>query len=616
MAGRWISGIFVSAFVVAAAGIAAPPAAAATSVDCATQDLQQQIDAATEGATLLVKGTCSGNFTIGNPLTIKGDPHATLDGQSIDSVVHITGTPNVRFVDVTITHGAAASGGGILHEGGPLALTRTKVIDNLAFGSEAGGTRGGGIFSSAGAITIASSLLAGNLAVVRSPGESVKGGGIAAFGAPLSIVDSTIRDNRASSHAVASSSSEALVGGGGIFTQNVKVSIVRSRITSNRAIGVGRQTGEAVGGGMEILFGAGLTITQSTISGNVARASNDGSFGSFVSGGGFYSSAPPTITASRITGNTASATGNRAEVLGGGIDIPAKEGIIGDLPTQIVAATISGNTAHATGGSDGTTVTGGGIFFGNPATLSIQRTTIDSNSALGDSFFGAVGTGGGVDAAGPTSLLRSTVSRNVVEVHGFLQAVAEGGGMRLQEAGADDVITNSTVAGNSALTVSRNGTGTSLGGGIDDLLDPHTLDVSFTTVARNAAAADADTAQSAGGGVRVGGAPAALAASILALNKAGSGPNCVGDVTSGGHNVLGPRKGCSLPPQPSDRLTTAPKLGALAANGGPTETIALLAGSPSLNAVPTSACLVPTDQRGVHRPQGPRCDSGAYEQKA
>jgi hypothetical protein len=53
-------------------------------------------------------------------------------------------------------------------------------------------------------------------------------------------------------------------------------------------------------------------------------------------------------------------------------------------------------------------------------------------------------------------------------------------------------------------------------------------------------------------------------------------------------------------------------------NGGLTETIALLATSPAVNAIPTSSCTdldgLPTtkDQRGVPRPQGPACDIGAY----
>src|SRR5262249_43599971 len=58
-------------------------------------------------------------------------------------------------------------------------------------------------------------------------------------------------------------------------------------------------------------------------------------------------------------------------------------------------------------------------------------------------------------------------------------------------------------------------------------------------------------------------------------------------------------------------------------NGGPTQTIALMAFSPAVDAVPvtpTNFCTqsdgatpVATDQRGVPRPQGFACDTGAYE---
>ena len=62
-----------------------------------------------------------------------------------------------------------------------------------------------------------------------------------------------------------------------------------------------------------------------------------------------------------------------------------------------------------------------------------------------------------------------------------------------------------------------------------------------------------------------------------------------------------------------------PKLGPLQDNGGPTFTHALLQGSPAIDAgnpaTPGSganACPA-TDQREVARPQGPRCDIGAFE---
>jgi hypothetical protein len=55
-----------------------------------------------------------------------------------------------------------------------------------------------------------------------------------------------------------------------------------------------------------------------------------------------------------------------------------------------------------------------------------------------------------------------------------------------------------------------------------------------------------------------------------------------------------------------------PKLGPLADNGGPTWTMALLPGSPAIDAADT-ASAPPTDQRGFPRPYGPAADLGAFE---
>jgi len=62
-----------------------------------------------------------------------------------------------------------------------------------------------------------------------------------------------------------------------------------------------------------------------------------------------------------------------------------------------------------------------------------------------------------------------------------------------------------------------------------------------------------------------------------------------------------------------------PLLGPLQVNGGPTETHALLSGSPAIDHIPVLDCTdtggtpITTDQRGVARPQGSSCDIGAYE---
>jgi hypothetical protein len=61
-----------------------------------------------------------------------------------------------------------------------------------------------------------------------------------------------------------------------------------------------------------------------------------------------------------------------------------------------------------------------------------------------------------------------------------------------------------------------------------------------------------------------------------------------------------------------------PLLGPLSDNGGDTLTHALSLESPAVDALPTSACTCPIDQRGLPRPEQagsarPTCDVGAFE---
>jgi hypothetical protein len=62
-----------------------------------------------------------------------------------------------------------------------------------------------------------------------------------------------------------------------------------------------------------------------------------------------------------------------------------------------------------------------------------------------------------------------------------------------------------------------------------------------------------------------------------------------------------------------------PVVGPLANNGGPTQTLLPLSGSPLIDAIAAAACQagpaagVTVDQRGIARPQGPGCDIGAVE---
>jgi len=92
---------------------------------------------------------------------------------------------------------------------------------------------------------------------------------------------------------------------------------------------------------------------------------------------------------------------------------------------------------------------------------------------------------------------------------------------------------------------------------------------------------------------------------------------CLGTITDGGYNISDDRSFRFT--DPTSKSDTDPKLDpdGLQSNGGPTKTIALQKGSLAINYVPRgeNGCgtIVKTDQRWVQRPQGKRCDSGAYE---
>lgn len=103
-----------------------------------------------------------------------------------------------------------------------------------------------------------------------------------------------------------------------------------------------------------------------------------------------------------------------------------------------------------------------------------------------------------------------------------------------------------------------------------------------------------------------------------------SGGNCSGIITDGGYNLNSDAAGntCGFATANNSLPNTwpAPWLGPLADNGGPTKTHALQLPSPAINAVPQGAngCAtdITTDQRGIKRPQGGKCEIGSFEDES
>ena len=117
-------------------------------------------------------------------------------------------------------------------------------------------------------------------------------------------------------------------------------------------------------------------------------------------------------------------------------------------------------------------------------------------------------------------------------------------------------------------------------------------------------------AEGTGGGIRVGPGSVTLENTIIAGNTAANGlgdttgaptpgPNVDGAVTSNGHNLLGVATEATGFTGTGDQTGANPMLAALADNGGPTETMALLPGSPAIDAGVAAGATF--DQRGMPR---------------
>jgi CSLREA domain-containing protein len=243
---------------------------------------------------------------------------------------------------------------------------------------------------------------------------------------------------------------------------------------------------------------------------------------------------------------------------------------------------------------------GGGIY--NTGTLTLRNSVIAAN------WVGNIG--GGIYNGGTLIVTRSTFSGN--------SAGGYGGGIYLGASAATAHVTSSTFSGNSSANrgggIGSSGTLTVMnstfsgnsasvaGGGIDNAAGMTT--VTNSTFSGNSAGI-------AGGGIyKFGGTgPVTLKNTIVANSPAGG--NCSGDITNSGSN-LDSGATCGWGSNNGSQSNTNPRLGPLANNGGPTQTMALLAGSPAIDAGANAGCPA-TDQRGVTRPQGSQCDIGAYE---
>ena len=266
---------------------------------------------------------------------------------------------------------------------------------------------------------------------------------------------------------------------------------------------------------------------------------------------------------------------------------------------------------------------GGGIL-NDHGSLTITNSTLSGNTA---------GLGGGIYNNGDTTaaslaIVNSTLSANSATVDGgAVYNKGIGGGA------ATLAVTNGTISGNTA-----NGNG----GGIyneGNTLASAPLTVTDTTITNNRADNDTSGAGTGGGLANVT-ATVTLRNTIVARNFVGGSGTTADDIVGAldgtsfnnligdGTNMTGVTQGSNGNQVGAAGSPIDPLLGALANNGGPTFTHALLTASPAIDqgaaaADPVTTLPITTDQRGQPRPVdnqnvanaagGNGSDIGAYE---
>ena len=328
------------------------------------------------------------------------------------------------------------------------------------------------------------------------------------------------------------------------------------------------------GGGIAVGPGANVVQIDPGLTGSENSAGRGGSLGESDPGGATFSLSLShmKVTANQAQGDgaglyTASPMDATNIVISDNISTTNGGGIYDEGDTSMQNSTISGNKAEG----------GGGIFMTGSTTVNFAGTTFSGNRAIGG---GAISSRSGVT----TNMINSTISGNL----------------------ADDV----------GAGFYSNGPG----------------NLAFVTIANNIASADSPAA---GVGINLfpsGAVNVTVKDVLLDANKKGwdpvaepNGPadpsllasaNCgytggaSGSLVSGGYNLSSDDSCTTDLNDTTDINNVDPMIGALADNGGPTRTHALLAGSPALgkgNAI----AGVTVDQRGITRDATP--DIGAYE---
>ncbi len=319
-----------------------------------------------------------------------------------------------------------------------------------------------------------------------------------------------------------------------------------------------------------------VTTTADSGAGSLRQAVSVATAGDTIDFSGLTLPATITLTSGEIAINKnliIAGTGARNLTISGG-----GSSRIFNISTGVV--TINGVTLS--NGNAGAGLKGGAIY--NSGNLTLNKVTVSNSSAPATV---PPGSGGGIANYGTLTLLETTVSGN--------SANYAGGGI-YNEAGIM-VINNSTISGNSS----------SDGGGIYHYSGGSNLTLNNSTITYNSTGNPASAALDHYFGNQL-----AIYNTIIANNSGGIADLLIGSTPPNflTYSLVGTVSGTLGTAVTTGTIYGPAILGPLGNNGGPTDTHALLPGSTAIDAGVT--CL-PYDQRGVVRPQGAKCDIGAFE---
>lgn len=334
--------LVAATFATVLAGSVSASAETTVSVDCSRgDDLQRAIDT-NDDATILIRGRCSGQFVIMNrTLTLRGTGGAVLDGQSRGPALFIEADDELQAPGQSVIQGLRVTHGrpGIVVAGGasthPVALQDVMVSDNDRGSGAVLGRFASGIELIRATLDLVASSVRGN-------GAQASGPGIYASDSNIHAQDSTISKNLGAGiqasftpmvldHTVIRRNTNMGAGGGISVNSSVygAVELIDSHVVDNEA---------STGGGIWSAGDPVVTLTRSTVSGNIAAGDGGGIYHAnlFASpvqlrvvdsvvarntaggrGGGLYNDFDAATLVS-LEGTTSIAN-NRAAVTGGGI---------------------------------------------------------------------------------------------------------------------------------------------------------------------------------------------------------------------------------------------------------------------------------------------------------